>query len=550
MTCADLGVAADQLDLPVPLDRVAYRKAVSLLEQRGIIENGRLSRYGKSVEAIPVDRPWAELLVNADDELVPYLAVMSSIESLHRMTREERDLSGVIVPGSDNLTAYNLYAEAFSHCGYIGEVYGLPRHLFDESIESWAEQRGVLVKAIEDAALATASIYRALGMELPTRMVNARDHIYRKFTELLAQYMPFDLVIDEHTADGTEARVSKTSVAGSWGAIAGDLRYFADRSGIPRAAIEGTQIPMELIRRYATRGKVEAVYDPRRKHGPLMLKRTVEYFGFELESEMETVEDFPPDLANEARRALAEALARGEARHFAVKKNREAIEEIREAYKRSGGETKRLGLPELIALYEEQLAGVSSMDDFQSARLAVDINKFVPPDIRDRLERLPNQVTIRDREVEIDYDVEDRDGQRRGVARLRLPEKLARTLTDAEIPELDRPVRFVVLRGQRGAVRSETLDELQERLKQPWSPDEVEETQDDRSMLSHAESEVRRIAGEFRRHRRGGDHRHGARRGSRGGPRTRESGRGGSNQGGPARGPGRSSDPRRRRRGR
>jgi hypothetical protein len=546
MTCADLGVAADQLDLPVPLDRVAYRKAVSLLEQRGIIENGRLSRYGKSVEAMPVDRPWAELLVNADDELVPYLAVMSSIESLHRMTREERDLSGIIVPGSDHLTAYNLYAEAFSHCGYIGEVYGLPRHLFDESIESWAEQRGVLVKAIEDAALATASVYRAVGMELPTKMVNARDHIYRKFTELLAQYMPFDLVIDEHTADGTEARVSKTSVAGSWGAIAGDLRYFADRSGIPRAAIEGTQIPMELIRRYATRGKVEVVYDPRRKHGPLMLKRTVEYFGFELESEVETVEEFPPDLAGEARHALAEALARGEARHFAVKQNRGAIDEIREAYKRSGGETKRLGLPELIALYEEQLAGVSSMDDFRSARLAVDVDKFVPLDIRERLERLPNHVTIRDREVEIDYDVEDRDGERRGVVRLRLPEKIARTLTDAEIPDLDRPVRFVVLRGQRGAVRAETLDELQERLKQPWSPDEVEETQDDRSMLSHAESEVRRIAGEFRRHRRGGDHRHGARRGSRGGPR----GRGGSNEGGHARGPGRNSDPRRRRRGR
>src|SRR6476660_225703 len=164
MTCADLGVAADQLELPVPLDRVAYRKAVTLLEHRGIIEHGRLSRYGKAVEVMPVDRPWAELLVNADDELVPDLAVMSSIESLHRMTREDRDLSGVTVPGSDHLTAYNLYAEAFSHCGYIGEVYGLPRHLFDESIEKWAEQRGVLVKAIEDAALATASIYRALGM--------------------------------------------------------------------------------------------------------------------------------------------------------------------------------------------------------------------------------------------------------------------------------------------------------------------------------------------------------------------------------------------------
>src|SRR5438132_11737536 len=227
MTCADLGVAADQLDLPVPLDRVAYRKAVSLLEQRGIIENGRLSRYGKAVEAMPVDRPWAELLVNTDDELIPYLGVMSSIESLHRMTREERDLSGVVVPGSDHLTAYNLYAEAFSHCGYIGEVYGLPRHLFDERIERWAERRGVLVKAIEDAALATASIYRSLGMELPARMVNARDHIYRKFTQLLAQYMPFDLVIDELTADGTEARVPKPRRARTWAGIGGSRRSLA-----------------------------------------------------------------------------------------------------------------------------------------------------------------------------------------------------------------------------------------------------------------------------------------------------------------------------------
>jgi ATP-dependent helicase HrpA len=519
MTCADLGVAADQLELPVPLDRVAYRRAVRLLEQRGIIENGRLSRYGKAVEAMPVDRPWAELLVNADDELVPYLAVMSSIESLHRMTREDRDLSGVVVPGSDHLTAYNLYAEAFTHCGYIGEVYGLPRQLFDESVEGWAERRGVLVKAIEDAALAMASIYRSLGLELPTKMVNARDHIYRKFTQLLAQFMPFDLVIDEQTADGTEARVSKTSVCGSWGAIAGDLRYFADRSGIPRAAIEGTQVPMELIRRYATRGKGELIYDPRRKHGPLVLKRTLDYFGFELESELETIEEFPSELAGEARHVLAEALARGEARHFAVKKNRDVIDAIREAYKRSGGESGRLGLAELTALYEQQLADVTSMEDFRAARLKVDKQAFVSAELQRRLDNLPSQVMLRDREIDIDYDVEERDGERRGVARLRLPEKIARTLTELEIPRLDRPVRFVVLRGQRGAVRADSLDELQDRLAQPWSPDEVEESSDDRALLSKAERDVRQIASEFRRHRHGGDRRHGPRHGARHGPR-------------------------------
>jgi hypothetical protein len=64
--------------------------------------------------------------------------------------------------------------------------------------------------------------------------------------------------------------------------------------------------------------------------------------------------------------------------------------------------------------------------------------------------------------VDIEYDVEDPDGQPFGIARLRLPEKLARSMNDAEVPELDRPVRFVVIRGQRGAVRANTLGEQHE----------------------------------------------------------------------------------------
>src|SRR5438045_5938445 len=358
-------------------------------------------------------------------------------------------------------------------------------------MRKWAERLGRLVKSIADSALASASIYRSLRLEPPARMVNARDHIFRKFTELLAQYMPFDLVIDEQTADGGEARVSKTSVCGSWGAIAGSLRYFADRSGIPRAAIEGTQIPMELIRRYATRGEAQLIYDPRRKHGPLILRQSLEYFGFELDSETETVEEFPAEHAAEARHLLAEAVARGEARHFAVKKNRDVIEEIREAYKRSGGETPRFGLAELTALYENQLADVNSLDDFRAARPVVDREKVVPRALRGRLEGLPNEVMIRDRQVDIDYDVEERDGQQRGGARLRVPEKIARTLTEGEIPRLDRPARFVAVRGQRGAVVAGTLEALQERLAQPWSPDEFEEFTVDRAMLSHAEREVK-----------------------------------------------------------
>ena len=64
ITCAALGVRADDLELPVPLDKTAYRRALALLEERGIAENGRLTTYGRSVEAMPVERQWAELLVH------------------------------------------------------------------------------------------------------------------------------------------------------------------------------------------------------------------------------------------------------------------------------------------------------------------------------------------------------------------------------------------------------------------------------------------------------------------------------------------------------
>ena len=475
LTCADLRVRADELDLPVPLDRIAYRRAYDDLQKRGIIDNdGRLSTYGKAVEALPVDRAWAELIVNAPDELVPPLAVMSSIESLHRMTREENNIGDLVVAGSDHLTTYNLYAEAFERAGFIGDVYGLPRHLFEsQAMEKWAEERGILVKSVEDAALAMACVFRSVGLPLPKRMPQANATTFRKFTDLVAKFMPFDLVIDEVTSNGMEARVSKTSVCGRWGPIAGTLRYFADRQGVPRAAIEGTQIPIDLVRRYAKRAPAELHYSAQRPQTPLVLKWQVEYFGFVLDSGSEPVEQFPPELIGQAHHVLAEALARSEARHVSVHKNRIVIEEIREMYRRSGGQTPRLGLNELTAIYEAQMAeqNVRSMEAFRIAKFVVRLNDFVSPQQRKQLMALPSSVMVRDREVEIHYDVEEHEAATRiGVARLNLPEKLARTLNEEELPELDRPLRFIVTRGSRGAVRATTLEELQDLLEGPWTP--------------------------------------------------------------------------------
>jgi hypothetical protein len=183
------------------------------------------------------------------------------------------------------------------------------------------------------------------------------------------------------------------------------------------------------------------------------------------------------------------------------------------------------------------------MEDFRSSSLAVDFDSIVRPEDRARWMALPDFVTVRGREVPIDYDVEDIDGARRGVARLRLPEKLARTLAEEEIPALDRPVRFTVLRGPRGAVRAASLGELQEILDRPWSPNEVVEDERPVDLTPREERRVRDLAGDVRRNRRGHrDQR--SDRGRRGGPRARSPGDGDR----PGRGPKRGGGPRRGRR--
>ena len=471
LTCADLGVRADELELPVPLDKLAYRNALDELQKRGIInKNGRLSKYGKAIEALPVDRAWAELIVNAEPELLPYLAVMSSIESLHRMTREERNLRGLVVEGSDHLTAYNLYAEAYQSAGYIGAVYGMPRHLFEsEAMAKWAEERGVLVKAIEDAALATACLFRGVNQKLPDKMPLASKTVHHKFLDLLAQWMPFDLAIDETLADGSEARVGRSSMCGPDGAIAGDLRYFADRNGIPRASIEGTQIPLERLKKYAKATEVEVIYNAYRPAAPLIATTTVEYFGFVFEQRAEALKKWPKSLAKQALHALALAVAREEAQHNAVQINRPKIEEIREIYARSVGQTASLDEAELTLLYQEQLdeQKVDSLLQFRNAKLELDINDYVSGAEREEYWKLPSSVRIENYEVPIEYEIEDGAG----VARLELPEKLARGLEADDLPKLDRPLRFAVSRGARGAISADSLDELQELLEGPWTPD-------------------------------------------------------------------------------
>jgi ATP-dependent helicase HrpA len=336
----------------------------------------------------------------------------------------------------------------------------------------------VLVKSIEDAALGMASVFRAVKLQLPAAMPQVGDQIERRFVDLLAKIQPFDLVIDELTADGHEARVSKTSVAGTWGAVSGTLRYFSDAYGNPRAAIEGTNVPMTLIKRYATSSAQTLVYDAKHKQSPLAMERKVDYFGFELEREREAVHEFPAGLEPEARRVLGEALARGEARHAAVMRNRQPIEEVREAYRRSGGATPRLGQAELTAWYADQLRDVRNLHEYRAAPLRFDADAFVPREERLALSALPSAVELRDRTVPMHYEIEDAPDGPLGVVRLVVPEKIARGLVQEELPELDRPVRFTVTRGGRGSVKAESLDGIAEALERPYTDEEARRSQE------------------------------------------------------------------------
>lgn len=511
LTCAAIGVDATDLDLPVPLDRRAYVSAVRLLTARGLVEEGRLTPYGREVEALPVDRPWAELLVHASDELVPLVAGASGIDSLHRMTREERDLHGALVNGSDHLTAYNLLAEAINAHGRLGEVHGLPRHVFDDdALAEWAERRGVLVKAIEDGALALASVFRALDLPLPSVLPRVTRVLREAFIALVARIQPFTLVLDERTVDGHDARIAKTSVAGSWGAVAGSLRWFADRFGTPRASIEGTTIPYELVRRHAVHGAPEVVVAGFGRRQGLALARRLRYAGFELEHTLERIEGAVPEAHRDAARdALTEALLTGGVDHPSRGALARAQLRLDEYWRRSGGALPGVDADAVRMLVRGQLGDVGSWEEFLAAPVTLDVEAMVPAAERAHLDALPSGLRVHGDMAPLEYAVERGEP----VARLHLREGQARRLREGELPPCDRPLRLAVRRGGE-ILEAPTVAALHALLDRP-RPRDARPGRGGRG-------------GQGDRGFRGG----GGKSGGRGGPRRGGPGRGGGRRGG------------------
>jgi len=280
--------------------------------------------------------------------------------------------------------------------------------------------------------------------------------------------MPFDLVIDEHTADGQEARVSKTSVAGSWGAVAGSLRFFADRFGVARASIEGTTISYDLVNRYAVLGEPKVILTGPRKHQRLALQRRRGYFGFELDTEVEILGGpIPESLRAEARDVLADALMAGEVEHPDATRVRRAVSALDELWRRSGGRLVDLS-PEAIRLrLRQQLETLSSWEDFQRTRVALDPAELVDEPTRQRLDALPGMVRVRGDAAPVEYELQRGEG----VARVRLREGQAKRLRADEVPVLDRPVRFAVQQGRHPPILADSIPDLQALLRRAVKPE-------------------------------------------------------------------------------
>ncbi|CAN5760654.1 hypothetical protein BH23GEM5_BH23GEM5_26610 [soil metagenome] len=463
MTCADMGVRADELELPVPLDRVAYRRAVTLLERRGLIQDHRLTAYGRRVEVLPVDRAWGEMLVQSDEQLVPLVAVAASIESLHRMLKPDNSIRRLIVPGSDHLTIYNLYADALRECGTLGSVYGLPRHVFPpEELAAWAESLGVLVRSIEDAALAIASIYRSLELPLPRHLPRLSDRLIQDWRRLVAQVMPFQLVLDGETSWGEEVQTSRTSVCGNWAAVAGNIRYFSDKHGRARGSIEGTEIPHSMIGEFA-RADVGALrYDADRRR-PLTMRRSRVFHGFELDAAEEPIDAFPAGLEQDARRVLAAAVAAGEAYHPDARDNRRALRELRETFRRSAGSARQVTEQVLTDHLLERLADVNSYSEFLTTNLRVDPDDLIPAAERARWAALPDTITLVGDEYPLDYAFEGDTP----VVRARITAKLLPQISERDLPAFDRPLHWTVVRGKKDAIRAATLAEARTLMDAP-----------------------------------------------------------------------------------
>jgi len=200
-----------------------------------------------------------------------------------------------------------------------------------------------------------------------------------------------------------------------------------------------------------------------------MIERRRVYFGFELETEIETIEgEIPEHLQSAARDVLSQVLWEGETIHPDQNRLRKTLAEMDELWRRSGGTLSTVAPDSLRSRIRQQLERVRSWEDFLRTRVTLDPHELVDADTRRELEALPSRLHLRGDAVPLDYEIQDGIA----VARVRLREGQARRLRTDELPRLDRPLRFAVQRGRHAPLLADTIPTLHAMLRRPLKAEE------------------------------------------------------------------------------
>ena len=222
-----------------------------------------------------------------------------------------------------------------------------------------------------------------------------------------------------------------------------------------RAAIEGTSVPLELIRRYARKGPPTVEFRDDRRFVGLAVTRRTEYFGFELDRSRQPLEGtVPPELAEQARDALAQAVVEDLTPHPDQRKITRAVTRVDEYWRRSGGRLKEASPEARLKAIRAQLSSVNDWPSFVGTRLELDPEVVVPEATRASLDALPSSVQLDGDRVALSYEMENGNA----VAVIHLREGQARRLRKGSLPPVDRPMRFAITHG-RSVFRAESIDE-------------------------------------------------------------------------------------------
>jgi hypothetical protein len=192
-----------------------------------------------------------------------------------------------------------------------------------------------------------------------------------------------------------------------------------------------------------------------------VVERATSYCGFELDRVRERLDGaFPPELADHARLAIAQAVVAGTTPHADQRRLSKAIARLDEYWRRSGGTVGSAGPDHVAALLAAQLESIDSWEGFLQTRLDLEVSDLVDAETRHRLDSLPTSIPLLGDRIPLLYVIE----QGEPAVRLKLREGKARRIRPGDLPALDRPIRFTVVRGRSEVLKAQSLPELEDGL--------------------------------------------------------------------------------------